>query len=51
VAQIVELALQLAGQGQQRQVEGARLGACHTRGGGVIEIEANAAAVVVLERA
>jgi acetyl-CoA acetyltransferase len=50
VAQIVEAALQLSGRAGDRQVEDARFGACHTRGGGSFDLDANACAVVVLER-
>jgi len=50
VAQLVEIVEQLAGRAGQRQVEGARAGVCHTRGGGVFDLEANACGVLVLKR-
>lgn len=50
VAQLVEVVQQLAGRARGRQVEGARVGVCHTRGGGVFDLEANACAVLVLKR-
>ncbi len=50
VAQLVEIVQQLAARAEGRQVEGARVGVCHTRGGGVFDLEANACAVLVLKR-
>lgn len=50
VIQVVEATRQLARQAGERQVEGARMGACHTRGGGSFDLEANACAVIVIGR-
>ena len=48
LAQVVEVALHLSGRAAGRQVEGARIGVCHTRGGGSFDLDANACGVVVL---
>jgi acetyl-CoA C-acetyltransferase len=50
LAQIAEASMQLHGNAGPRQVQGARAAACHTRGGGSFDLDANACGVVVLTR-
>ena len=51
MAQVAEIAWQLRGEAEGRQVEGARLGMVETMGGGVSGIDGNACVVAVLGRA
>lgn len=48
LAQVAEVVWQLRGDGEGRQVEGARLGAVETMGGGVAGTDGNACVVMVL---
>lgn len=48
VAQVMEITLQLRGEAEGRQVEGARVGVVETMGGGVAGIDGNACVVAVL---
>jgi acetyl-CoA acetyltransferase len=48
LAQVFEATMQLAGRAGGRQVEGARMAVCHTRGGGSFDLDANACGVLVM---
>jgi len=50
LAQVYELALQLRGRAERRQVRGAKIG-MHINGGGVIGVEEASLGVTILERA
>jgi acetyl-CoA acetyltransferase len=50
IGQVAELVWHLRGEAGERQVPGARMAAAHTMGGSEFELDANACAVLVLER-
>lgn len=50
VAQLIEATLQLSGRAGDRTIPNVRMGACHTRGGGSFDLDANACAVIIVGR-